>query len=289
MKSMTGYAYEEISTETHSVSVEIKCYNSRFLDLTINLPSFLNRIENKFREICTASFLRGKVDVYIKFRENNSTVVVEADTAAARAYMNAMTKIAAELGRSETDIPLSLIAAQEGVLVSRREQDPEFYFTLIEPVFKTAVGSCLADRLREGENLKKDLLSQLDKIEQCAFLFSQKQPEMETIFKDSIIKRFTDMLGDSVDMQRVMQETAAMMMKYTINEEIVRLSSHLISLKNELNTNPAPGRKIDFICQEINREINTIGSKNQLIDVGQAVISAKDALENIREQARNIE
>ena len=112
---------------------------------------------------------------------------------------------------------------------------------------------------------------------------------MEQTFKDNLRSRFIDLLGDKVDEQRILQETAALLVKYTINEEIVRLNAHLSSLKNEINNNPAPGRKIDFICQEINREINTIGSKNQNLEVGQIVIEAKDALENIREQSRNIE
>jgi uncharacterized protein (TIGR00255 family) len=112
---------------------------------------------------------------------------------------------------------------------------------------------------------------------------------MERIFKDNIRNRFTELLGNNIDEQRVMQETAALLVKYTINEEIVRLRAHLVSLKKELAENPAPGRKADFICQEINREVNTIGSKNQIFEVGQAVIDAKDALENIREQMRNIE
>ena len=112
---------------------------------------------------------------------------------------------------------------------------------------------------------------------------------MEVIFRENIQKRFNEILGDAVDEQRVMQEIAALLVKYTINEEIVRLDSHLKALKAEIENNPAPGRKLDFICQEINREINTIGSKNQIVEVGQAVIEAKDALENIREQIRNIE
>ncbi|MBO6100917.1 MAG: DUF1732 domain-containing protein, partial [Spirochaetaceae bacterium] len=103
------------------------------------------------------------------------------------------------------------------------------------------------------------------------------------------LKRFEEVLGDNVDEQRAMQETAALLVKYTINEEIVRLKSHISALKKEIEDNPAPGRKLDFICQEMNREINTIGSKNQISEVGAAVITAKDALENIREQIRNIE
>ena len=112
---------------------------------------------------------------------------------------------------------------------------------------------------------------------------------MEGFFKDLITRKFNELLGDGADQQRIMTETAAMLVKYTINEEIVRLQSHLQALRNEMTQNPVPGKKMDFLCQEINREINTIGSKNQFTEVAAMVITAKDSLENIREQARNVE
>jgi uncharacterized protein (TIGR00255 family) len=146
-----------------------------------------------------------------------------------------------------------------------------------------------ADRDREGANLKKDLLEKLSKIEESEKLFKEWIPQMEQLFREGILKRFKEVMGDEVDEQRVMTETAALLVKYTINEEVVRLQSHIDALKAEMENNPAPGKKIDFICQELNREINTIGSKNQFVEVGRAVIAAKDALENIREQARNVE
>ena len=102
-------------------------------------------------------------------------------------------------------------------------------------------------------------------------------------------KKFSDLMEHEADQQRVMQETAVLLVKYTINEEIIRAKVHIAALEKEITENETPGRRIDFLCQEINREINTIGSKNQLTEIGQAVISAKDALENIREQAHNIE
>lgn len=289
MKSMTGYAYEEINIEDYSVSVEIKSYNSRFLDLSVNLPSFLSRLENGFREMCCECMLRGKVDVYIKIRENVSGVSVKVDTKAVLEYANALRKIAEALYKPSVDIPLAYIASQEGVLISEHEYDIEAYREKIQPVLQKALEVFVADREREGANLKKDIFSQIEKLEKSQQLFTEWMPKMETAFRESLQQKFHDMLGDAVDEQRVMQETAALLIKYTINEEVVRLASHIQALKNELENNPAPGRKIDFICQELNREINTIGSKNQFTEVGAEVINAKNALENIREQTRNIE
>lgn len=285
---MTGYSYVETSTETSTVSVEIKSVNSRFLDLTINLPPYLNQLESSFRAIISEKVVRGKIDVYIRVKENESDIEIAADTNAAKAYLDAIKKIADATGYS-SDIPLSLIISQPGVLNTNQNYDVEKYGQMISPVLKEALDKFCADRKREGENLKKDLLSKLSKLEECAAFFKEWQPKMETNFKEQITAKFKELLADQVDENRIMTETAAMLVKYTINEEIVRLHSHLAAMKIEIENNPAPGKKLDFLCQEANREINTIGSKNQFAEVGAMVIASKDSLENIREQAKNVE
>ncbi|MCI5697240.1 MAG: YicC/YloC family endoribonuclease [Treponema sp.] len=288
MTSMTGYSYVETSTETSTVSVEIKSVNSRFLDLTINLPPYLNQLESSFRAIISEKVVRGKIDVYIRVKENESDIEIAADTNAAKAYLDAIKKIADATGYS-SDIPLSLIISQPGVLNTNQNYDVEKYGQMISPVLKEALDKFCADRKREGENLKKDLLSKLSKLEECAAFFKEWQPKMESNFKEQITAKFKELLADQVDENRIMTETAAMLVKYTINEEIVRLHSHLAAMKTEIENNPAPGKKLDFLCQEANREINTIGSKNQFAEVGAMVIASKDSLENIREQAKNVE
>ena len=299
MNSMTGYGYEELVEEKFFLSVEIKSYNSRFLDLSINLPSSLSRLENFFREKVTAAVVRGKVDVYIRLREEEPATSVLVNQEAVRSYAAAISQVsqilsemqgvAGSLATSTAQSPLELILSQEGVLVSHREFDLDSYKALLEPVFDTALEQFVADRRREGENLKVDLQEKLGVLEDAAAFFTHWQPQMESTFKENLQRRFQELLGEGYDQQRVLTEVAALLVKYTINEEIVRLKSHLSALAKELVDNATPGRKIDFICQEINREINTIGSKNQFTEVGAMVITAKDALENIREQARNVE
>lgn len=288
MTSMTGYAYEEKSGDTAVVSVEIKSVNSRFLDLTINLPPYLNQLESYYRKKISEKVLRGKVDVYIRVKELESDTEISADTGVAKSYLEAIKKVAQATGYS-TEIPLSLIISQPGVLNSNKSYDVEKYKGLIDPLFDSALKSFVSDRTREGENMKKDLLAKLSKLEECAKFFIEYQPKMEEIFKEQITSKFNELLGEHADENRIMTETAAMLVKYTINEEIVRLNSHISAMKNELENNPVPGKKLDFICQEMNREINTIGSKNQFAQVGAMVITAKDSLENIREQAKNVE
>ena len=289
MNSMTGYGYKEAIVENTQISVEIKSVNNRFLDLNVNIPSFLNPLESKIRKIISEKIIRGKVDVTIRVKDMDSTAKVSADPQAAIMYRDAISKINEALGCKSEDIPLSLIINQDGVLTITHEYDAQSYWIKIQGVFDEVFEQYIKDRSREGENLKKDLLAKLDVLDKCAAFFKEWQPKMEEKFKEQITTRFTELLGDNVDQNRIMTEVAAMMVKYTINEEIIRLHSHLSAMRKEFEENPVPGKRIDFICQEANREINTIGSKNQFTEVGEMVINAKDALENIREQSKNVE
>lgn len=291
MISMTGYAYEEVTLENAVVSVEIKSVNSRFLDLTINLPSYLNPLESEFRNLISQKVARGKVDVYIRIKETHSEGAVTVDTQLARTYMDAYKQIATAVGLASVDPSAALYALinQDGVLNSNREYDVDKYRSMLMPVFDAAFKRFLSDKEREGQNMQKDLLEKLSKLEECAAFFKEWQPKMEDLFKEQITSRFNELLGENADQNRIMTETAAMLVKYTINEEIVRLCSHISAMKSEINDNPIPGKRLDFICQEMNREINTIGSKNQFAEVSAMVINAKDALENIREQSKNVE
>lgn len=289
MNSMTGYGFKEEIIDNTQISVEIKSVNSRFLDLYINLPSFLNPIESKLRKLVSEKIVRGKIELTVRVKDNNCNSTVSVDTAAAKMYSDAILSVAKALGKSEYDIPLSLIINQEGVLNISHQYDAEEYWKKIEVVFYPVFDQFVEDRKREGENLKEDLLEKISVLEECAGFFKEWQPKMEQKFRDQLYARFKELLDDNVDENRIMTETAAMLVKYTINEEIIRLHSHLKAMKDEIENNPIPGKKLDFICQEANREINTIGSKNQFTEVGAKVIAAKDALENIREQSKNVE
>ncbi|MBO4319349.1 MAG: YicC family protein [Treponema sp.] len=289
MNSMTGYAYKEAVVEDTQISVEIRSVNSRFLDLNVNLPSFLNILESRIRKDIGQEVVRGKVDVSIRVRDLTSNAVIVADPKAALMYRDAFVSVAKALGKDAQDIPLELIIQQEGVLNVSHEYDAEAYWQKIQNVFKPVFAQFVEDRKREGENLKVDLLHKLDVLDECASFFKEWQPRMEERFRENITKKFHELLEDHVDENRILEETASMLVKYTINEEIVRLQSHLVALRKEITDDPVPGKRIDFICQEANREINTIGSKNQFTEIGSMVVQAKDALENIREQSKNVE
>lgn len=289
MNSMTGYGYKETVVDGTQVSVEIRSVNSRFMDLNVNIPSYLNSLEARIRSLVTESIARGKIDLSIRVRDLNSTATVTADPKAAKMYYDAISQIADAIGLQKENIPLSLVVGQEGVLNVSHDYDAEVYWNKINGILGEVLAQFVSDRKREGENLKTDLLAKLDVLDSCAAFFKEWQPKMEEKFRVQIEDRFKELLGDHADENRIMEETAAMLVKYTINEEIIRLASHLKALRKEFLENPVPGKRIDFICQEANREINTIGSKNQFTEVGAMVIKAKDALENIREQSKNVE
>ncbi len=289
MTSMTGYAYQAATFEEAELSVEIRSVNSRFLDLNINLPPYLNSLEQRIREAAGQQIVRGKVDITFRIKERQPDVRILADTGAATEYARAIKAVAQAIGAEDAALPLALIVSQPGVLIADKNYDAEKYWKMIEPLFFDALNQFTEDRKREGRNLYADIAAKLDTLDSCAAFFKQWQPTMESRFKEQLRAKFHELLGERADEQLIMNETAVMLVKYTINEEIVRLESHLAALRAELSENPAPGKKMDFICQEINREINTIGSKNQFVEVGNTVITAKDALENIREQSRNVE
>ena len=290
MKSMTGYACIERQSGATFALVEIKSVNSRFFDLSINLPHWLFLSEKSVRDFFSGKVIRGKVEVTVRVKGGASCLAVRADIEAAKAYSAAISEVAAAIG-SGRDIPLSLVVSQEGVLRSEQAEGGNLYEEAIAPLLEEAFAEFDRSRVEEGAALKADVLSMAQKIEVAIFAIEARLPSMEAAFRDNLRARFEEMLGTLTDddRRRIMQEAAALLVKYTINEEIVRLRSHLAVFRKELEENPAPGKKIDFICQEINHEANTIGSKAQDFEAAQAVISIKDALENIREQARNIE
>jgi len=311
MISMTGYAYREIEaagadadlrfdTESAvnkagekndpdiSVSVEIKGCNNRFLEIYINLPPWLSMYESNIRKIISGCCGRGKVEIFIRVRERNVPVKVNINKNAVRAYYDALNDIARDLGIREKP-NLNTLIEMESVLEIDKFRENETYWNIIEPVLQEAVRNFCNEREREGKHTENDILANLEIIESSLKNVSSFAPVIEQTLKDNIRARFSELLGGQVDENRVLSETASLLLKYTISEEISRLSSHLKEFRNETSSNPRPGKKCDFLCQELNREINTIGSKSAVLEINTEVVKMKEALENIREQLRNIE
>ncbi len=288
MKSMTGYAYKESASERFNISLEIKAYNNRFLDVFVTVPSFLSPLEPRLRELVAQGCQRGKVEVIVRVKEMAVPAQVTVDTINAKAYYDAINALASDLGVVEK-VGLDTILSLEGVLTSERRRDPEDYWAVLVSLFEAVFAEFEASRIREGKATERDILKHIGIIESFLSSVTSQAPLLEQNIKDNLRARFRDTLGDLVDENRVLAETAILLMKYTISEELSRLKAHLDDFRAEITRNPAPGKKLDFLCQEMNREINTIGSKSPQLDVSRAVVEMKNALENIREQLRNVE
>ena len=287
MKSMTGCGFAERQEKGLSLSVELRGYNSRFLEIFINLPPYLNSLESKVRDYLGSRCKRGKVEAGIRLKEQGD-LSVSVNLEAARAYLKAMDELAGAFnleGRADLGLLLSL----EGVLETGKNRDDERYWGLMEPVLREAADRFDAERSREGRHTQEDILSHVGALEEAVEAVAAQGPLMEAAIKENLRTRFAELLGDRIDENRILAETAVLLVKYSISEEISRLRSHLAEFRAETGRNPSPGKKLDFLSQEINREINTIGSKTPSLEVSRAVVEMKDALENIREQLRNVE
>jgi uncharacterized protein (TIGR00255 family) len=288
MKSMTGYGWAEEVSEDRAVSVEIKSYNNRFLEITVNLPSYLSSLEPAVREYAAGICRRGSVEVSLRYREYGAAISVAVNKEAARAYYHAACGIASELGLSEKPA-LADILDREGVLDVERNRGAEKAYGFLKPVLEKAFVAFDAERRREGAHTRQDVSLHLEALERSLSVVESFSSQLDEKLKENVKSRFTELLGDAVDENRVLAETAALLVKYTISEEISRLKAHLGEFRSVLDNEEVSGKKLDFLCQEINREVNTIGSKAALLEVSREVVNMKDSLENIREQLRNVE
>jgi uncharacterized protein (TIGR00255 family) len=288
IKSMTGFAHRDVSQEGFRGSLEIKSYNNRYLDLSISLPPYLSRLEPRIRSFLSDRIVHGKVEACLRIREFDAPIEAAADIVAAKAVAAVLSQISEACG---IDAPpsLSAVIGFEGVIAFDRKVDDESVWARVSPELEACFADYEDSRLREGAATRVDILAHLERVASGLSLVKGQVPEIERTVRTQLSAKFKDVLGDAVDEGRVLAEIASALMKFTISEELSRLSAHIDSFARILETEPASGKKLDFLCQEMNREVNTIGSKSMLLPVSRTVVELKDALENIREQLRNIE
>ena len=288
MKSMTGYGYNEVQNEKTGLVVELKSYNNRYLDLNINMPSFLSPLEPDFRNYLAERIERGKVEFNIRIKEIEEDVSIVIDRAVASAGIDALKELS-ELAGLESEISLSNIMRMEGVFKKIKNRDLDYFREIIFSALEKTYLQYDENRDREAVKTAEDISSKLSVIEKTVEKIEKSAETLEEDIKNNLYEKFKDLLGDKIDDSRIYTETAVMLVRFSINEEIVRLRSHIEGFRKTFNSGDTlVGKKLDFICQEMNREINTIGSKSIKIEINQAIVDARDALENIREQVRNI-
>jgi uncharacterized protein (TIGR00255 family) len=288
MKSMTGFAYREHRDERHKITITIKSYNNRFLDILIYLPSFLNPLEPKLRDFLSKRISRGRVEVYVKSLELNEAAEINVDHLYVQSYARALRQLAEAAGIREK-LRLSHLLRIEGMLKADSSVDLDAYWSDFQPLLDSVFQEFDQLRSTEGEATARDILGLLEAIEAELEKIEAVAPQLEEKIRRDLRTRFEDLLSNGIEENRILTETAVLLMKSDIHEELVRSRAHLKSFRKIIRDGGPMGKKLDFICQELNREFNTIGSKNLLMEVDSAIVSLKDHVEKIREQLRNVE
>ena len=292
MKSMTAYGYAEFQNESYLMTMELKSYNNRFLEIGYAGPPYLSSYEAVVTDLIRQHAQRGHVDISVKVKNIMSNVDVSVDRNAVEAYITAFEQIRS-IGHEHNlklDICMGDIVSQDGVLTSIRTDGIEAYQEGLDYCSSLVLAQFDQAKAREGEITRADLSGKLESIARSLEVVKANVGTLEEMIRTNLTQRINEMLGDQkYDSNRILTEVAVMLNRYTINEEVVRLGAHIAEFRKLLDSTEAVGKRMDFLSQEMNREINTIGSKSQMVEVNFEVVNMKDALENIREQIRNIE
>ncbi len=291
IKSMTGYGRGENSTEDRKFTVEIKSVNHRYNDISIKLPRSMVFLEDKIRKTISKNISRGKTDVYISFETlSTDDVCVKLNDALAEAYFEKLV-ILKDKFKIESNDMLSLVARFPDVItVEKVQTEEDVIWDALSPALNEAISNFIDMRSIEGEALKNDILIKAENIEKLVKEVKERAPVVVVEYKEKLTARLQELMGQvDIDEQRIATEVAVFADRGCIDEEVTRLESHIIQLRNILDEGGLVGRKLDFLVQEMNRESNTIASKSNDINITKASIELKSEIEKIREQIQNIE
>ena len=291
VKSMTGYGREEETVNGCTITVELRSVNNRYLDCNIRLPRLYLFAEEAMKARIQNTISRGKVDVFVTLDNAGAEKVqVSVNKPVADGYYAALKQLAADYDL-EGDISVSLLSRFPDVLLAEKaEEDVEQMAKDICSVLDRALADFDQMRSREGQRLKDDVLSRARTIEDKVALVEERSPQTVAEYRTKLEARMTEVLSNTqLDPARILTEAAIFADKVAVDEETVRLRSHIGQLREMLDKGGATGRKLDFLIQEFNREANTIGSKCSDIDIARHVVDIKAEIEKIREQVQNIE
>lgn len=291
VKSMTGYGHYEEVTGEYKVTVEIKSVNHRYCDMGIKLPKKFNALEGKLRSIMKEYASRGKVDLYISFDDyTDRDVRVQYHEKLAQDYVQIVRQARETFGLEGKLTADSLIRFPEVVSLEEDNKDIEVYFPVIESAVRAAGEKFLETRKVEGRHLQKDIFSKLDYISRLVSFVEERSPKIMEEYREKIKNKVAELLGgEKVDENVLAAELVVYADKVCVDEETVRLRSHIQNMEETLRQEEAVGRKLDFIAQEMNREANTILSKANDKEMSGNAIELKTEIEKIREQIQNIE
>ncbi|MCI8339071.1 MAG: YicC family protein [Lachnospiraceae bacterium] len=291
IKSMTGFGHGEKETGQYKITVEIKSVNHRYCDLSVKLPKKFNAFESRIRNVMKEYVARGKTDLYIVFENySSSKCKVEYHQEVAEAYVAAIDRAGESFGLERGLTGSGLVRFPEVITLSEEEQDMEEIFPALEEVLRQAGRHFVESREAEGANLRQDILKKLDFIQCLISYIEERSPEMLKEYRDKLRKKVEEALGDvHLDESVLSTELVVYADKVCVDEETVRLRSHVENLRSTMEAEGTIGRKLDFIVQEMNREANTILSKANDQALSEHAIDLKTEIEKIREQIQNIE
>lgn len=289
--SMTGYGSAKGSVEGQEITVELKSVNNRYLDCSVRLPRNFLFAEDTVKQAVSAGVSRGKVDVFVSAQASqDSGTVVSVNEELARGYRDAVARIAETLGLESGLNAFSLARFPDVLTVERRELNKDKAAAALSEITAKAVEEFNAMREREGERLRRDMLGKLETIEGLVSVVEERSPQTVREYRERLEARLRDILADrSLDEQRVITEAAIFADRTAVDEETVRLRSHIAQFRTMLEEGSPIGRKMDFLVQEFNRESNTIGSKCSDASLAKVVVDLKSEIEKIREQLQNVE
>lgn len=292
IRSMTGFGHGEVSNDKNQkVTVEMKSVNHRYCDISLKLPKKLAMFEANIRNIMKEYASRGKIDIYVSYEDLSETAVsLHYNQAMAEEYMQVFKKMQEDFN-IETKITAEALAKYpEVVTIEEVQQDEEVWWELLEAALRQAAEKFVETRTTEGANLKRDLLGKLDQMAADVAFIEKRSPQIIAEYRSKLEEKVKEFLEDStIEENRIAAEVTLYADKIAVDEEIVRLQSHISSMTDVLESDESIGRKLDFMAQEMNREANTILSKSSDVDLADHAIELKTNVEKVREQIQNIE
>jgi uncharacterized protein (TIGR00255 family) len=291
MRSMTGYGRGEFSRDGSKVVIEVRSVNRRQAELNLRLPRDLEALEARIRDVANASFARGRCDLIASLERPEAATQARVNQSLAMAYAAQFTALRQQLNLRE-EVSLEVLSRCPGVLESpQSEVDPETMWPLIEPALKQALSAFNEMREREGTHLADDLSLRIQEMRAAHQRVRTQAPEVGRRFREQLLQRIRSagLDGISMDDERLLKEVVLFADRSDISEELARLESHFAQFDACKKATDAVGRKLDFLAQEMNREVNTIGSKANDALISADVVLLKTELERFREQAQNVE
>ena len=291
IRSMTGFGRYELEAHERRINVEIKAVNHRYMDLSIKMPRSFNVFESKIRNVIREYIERGKTDIYISCEElGEERLSLKYNRELAKGYLTYLKEMAEEFGLECETRASTLARFPEVFTMEQEEGDEAEIWQDLEQALRAAAEAFKASREHEGELLKQDLLEKLDIMKDAQSVIEERMPQLIGEYRERLRTKLMEVLADNaIDENRIVTEATIYADKICVDEEMVRLKSHITAMKAELEKGGAVGRKLDFLAQEMNREANTTLSKSSDLSVADAAIELKTMIEKIREQVLNLE